>query len=276
MDAAISPWAGRRVLVTGCTGFLGGAVTRELISRGAKVIGLIRERNRGAEFVHEVEAGQVHLIHGRVEDPARLYSAMAVHEVSAVFHLADAPDGMTAVTQAATLFHSRVPVVTARPASRLRIANAESPSQSLIGIARFGEVFGPRDRNHARIVPRTVLAGLAGESAPAGAGQARDFVYVCDAARACLLLAEAVVKAGHGLDCTFRSGWEFADAAMSGLVADVLSARKLATTAASPDNPHGWRPGITLPEALAETLRWYAQLHSAISAKPSDPLRRAA
>jgi nucleoside-diphosphate-sugar epimerase len=274
MDAATSPWAGRRVLVTGCTGFLGGAVTRELISRGAKVIGLIRERNRGAEFVHEIAAGQIHLIHGRVEDPARLYSAMAVHEVSTVFHLADAPGGMDAVIQAATLFHSRVPVVTARPSSRLRLA--ESPLSPQIGSARFGEVFGPRDRNHARIVPRAALAGLAGEAAPVAGGQARDFVFVRDAARACLLLAEALVKAGHALDCTYRSGWEFADAAMSGLVADILAGHAVTTPAVSPDNPYGWRPEITLSAALAETVRWFAQHHSAAAAKSADAFRKAA
>ena len=264
------------VLVTGCTGLLGGAVTRELIGCGAKVTGLIRERNRGAEFVREVAAGQLHLIHGRVDDPARLYSAMAVHEVSAVFHLAEAPDAMPTVTQASTLHHSRMPVVTARPRSKLRIANTDATSQSLIGIARFGELFGPRDRKHARIVPRIALAGLAGESAPVTGGQARDFVFVRDAARACMLLAEAVAKAGHGLDCAYRSGWEFADAAMSVMIADVLAGRAVVASTASPDNPHGWQPEITLSEALAETLRWYAQVHSAISAKPSDLLRKAA
>ena len=68
MDGHTSLWSGRRVLVTGCTGFLGSAVTRELLGRGAVVAGLIRDRAGGAEYTRERDAGQFWPVHGQVED----------------------------------------------------------------------------------------------------------------------------------------------------------------------------------------------------------------
>ena len=37
-------WRGRRVFVTGCTGFLGSWLTAALIERGAAVVGLVRQQ----------------------------------------------------------------------------------------------------------------------------------------------------------------------------------------------------------------------------------------
>src|SRR6476469_4883374 len=161
MDAVYSPWQDRWVLVTGCTGFLGGAVMRELLSRGARVVGLVRDRGRAAEFAREIASGHVQIVQGRVEDAARLHSTMVVHEVSAVFHLAGSGRGLDSVRRATSLYHSRVAVITACPTSQLRVADGDS--STLVGMARFGELFGPRDRTLTRIVPQTVLALLAGE-----------------------------------------------------------------------------------------------------------------
>src|SRR5438477_8109894 len=114
MPEDTSFWRGRKVLVTGCTGFLGGAVARELLARGAEVVGLINEQP--APDLIGAQGGRVHLVRGRTDNVFRLHSAMAVHEVSAVFHLAAhgpfAEDrGTPAVLQAANLYSRRVPVV---------------------------------------------------------------------------------------------------------------------------------------------------------------------
>jgi nucleoside-diphosphate-sugar epimerase len=152
------------------------------------------------------------------------------------------------------LYHSKVPVIVARPAHQLRIALEAQVSQVPLGIARFGEVFGPGDRNGDRVVPRSVAALLRGDRAPAQDGAPRDFVFVRDAARACLALAEAVGGTRESHDLTFRSGWELTGRAM----ADAVAGQSL-PSAECPPNPLGWRPEGSLAEALAETVAWHRE-----------------
>ncbi len=263
MDAQPSPWRGRRVLVTGCTGFLGSAVTRELLTRGAVVVGLVRSAAAG--FARERDSGQFRPVHGRVEDIFRLHSALAVHEVSAVFHLASSTPfgndrGTAAVLRAASLYHPRLVVVAPRPSGELRLATGEEePPAVPFGVARFGELFGGGDRKAFRVVPRTVRGLLAETPEPTATdGPTRDFVFVRDAARACLLLAESVATECRPLDFTFRSGWELDEGTMARLVAEVLAGRTPAPSVAEPPaNPLGWQPETPLGAALAETLAWY-------------------
>jgi nucleoside-diphosphate-sugar epimerase len=270
MNPHTSAWRGRRVLVTGCTGFLGGAVTRELLDRGATVVGLVRQRSGGREFAAECDAGRFHVIHGRAEDDARLHSAMAVHEVSAVFHLAGA--GLSAVLRAAALYHPRVPVVTVRPAEQLRLAADDDEPPVPLGVARFGELFGPGDRKRSGVVPRTLTALLEGKP-NATAGPARDFVFVRDAARACLSLAEAVGAEARPRDCTFRSGWEFTESALAALVADVFAGRAVDVPEHDVPNPFGWQPVTPFAAAIRETIAWYRE---SVRTRPAEPRRRAA
>src|SRR6266545_534611 len=211
-------WRGRRVLVTGCTGFLGGAVTRELFARGAEVVGLVNERP-ATDVFGEGQAGRVHFIRGRADNVFRLHSAMAVHEITTVFHLA-APDpfgddrGTQALLQAAKLYSRRVPIVTARPLPQLALAQPEEPQERL-SVARFGEVFGPGDRKLFRSVPATAISLLTGDGASLPPeGQARDFVFIRDAARACLRVAEAARTNGPR-EYAFRSGWLLTDRQMA-------------------------------------------------------------
>lgn len=260
MDASTSPWHGRRVLVTGCTGFLGSGVTRELLDRGAEVVGLIREHTSAEQYARECAEKRFHVVRGRVEDAIRLHTAMAVHDISAVFHFAGESDrGTDAVTRAAALHDPRMPVVMARPAGELRLAPKQESTAAMLGVARFGELFGPRDRKESRVVPRSVLALLRGETATGANGPAREFVYVRDAAYACLAVATAMEREARRADFTFRSGWEFTESAMAALVADVCAGRTPEVKVEAPDNPLGWKPETTLVEALAETIRWYRQ-----------------
>jgi nucleoside-diphosphate-sugar epimerase len=260
MDARTSPWHGRRVLVTGCTGFLGRAVTRELLDRGANVVGLVRGRPGGSEFAREYATGQFRLVHGRTEDRGRLHSAMAVHEVSAVFHLAGTDAGP--LLDAAAVYHPRIPVVTARPAGQLRLVTSDDAPATTnpVGTARFGELFGGGDPKLTRVVPRTVLGLLNHEPTVPADTRTRDFVFVRDAARACLLLAEAVATRGESHDCTFRSGCERTDQTMARFVAAAYAGCAAAGDDAVPEgNPLGWRPALGTAAALAETVAWYRE-----------------
>ena len=260
MSANTSEWQGRRAFVIGCTGFLGRAVTRELIQNGAIAVGLVGERNQAKEFAREFAAGQMELVHGLVEDVYRLHSAMAVHEVSVVFNLVSSDRGTAAVTYAANRYHPGIPVVAARPAFQLRVAEHTERPQNPLGIARFGELFGPSDRDFVHSVSRMAVALLRGQPMPTGASHSRDFVFVRDAARACLMLAETVTRECQSFDVTFQSGWEFTDSAMAAQMADAISKKVLHTQMEVPSNPLAWQPETTLHEALRESVEWYREL----------------
>lgn len=260
----ISFWRGRKVLVTGCTGFLGGAVARELLARGAEIVGLINERP-ATDILAPQQSGRTHLVRGRTDNVFRLHSAMAVHEIAAVFHLAAEDRGAPAVLQAVNLYSRRVPVVTARPLPQLTIAQPEEPRDERLGVVRFGEVFGPGDRKLFRVVPATAIGAVSGDSIPVSTdGPARDFVFVRDAARACLRAAEA----GPG-EYAFRSGWLMTDRQMATAVRDACAGRAVKVSDSAPVvNPLGWQPQQGLGEALNETLAWYRDFLRAGSAVP--------
>ncbi|MBX9628548.1 MAG: NAD(P)-dependent oxidoreductase [Gemmataceae bacterium] len=291
-----SPWAGRRVLVTGCTGFLGSAVTGELLAAGAGVVGLVRDRAAAERFARHAVTGRVWAIHGRAEDLFRIHSALAVHEVGAVFHLAATnphrPDpGAAAVVEAVRRYDPRTPVVIARlelasggrqPPDGRTHQGADAPRSPIpVGVARFGELFGPGDRKTFPIVSATVLGLLAGNPTPPSAGDTpRDFVHVTDAARACLLLAEHLMVRpdAQRKDVTFRSGWVFTDRAMAAAVREAFAGRAVPPTGPSPANPLGWSPATTFADALAETAAWYRKSAGPRLAEPApaDAPRRAA
>ena len=261
-------WQGRRVLVTGCAGFLGGAVARALLDRGAEVVGLIHQSP--TDLARYRAPGKFHPIRGRAEDTFRIYSALAVHEIEAVFHLASGPVFATdrvagAVVEAVRRFDSRIPTVLAHPDDGLRLAPTKVPVP--LGVARFGEVFGPGDRKPFRTVP----AILNGDSRRPD-GPPRDFVFVDDAAHACLALCEALTPQPQLRDETFRTGWSLTDRQMVTAVRDVVDGRPaLLLTAKLQANPFDWQPARSFADAVTATIAWYRGAEPALT-----PVRLAA
>ena len=78
----------RRVLVTGCTGFLGTWLTGALAERGADIVGLVRDYTPRAPFFLEQLDRKVTLVNGCVEDYALLERTLGEYEIDTVFHLA--------------------------------------------------------------------------------------------------------------------------------------------------------------------------------------------
>lgn len=81
-------WDDRNVFVTGCTGILGSWMTRELVARGANVVGLVRDRVPQSLVVNSDEWRRVTTVHGAVEDLDVVERALNEYEIESVFHLA--------------------------------------------------------------------------------------------------------------------------------------------------------------------------------------------
>jgi nucleoside-diphosphate-sugar epimerase len=278
MTATAFTWSNRKVLVTGCTGFLGSAVVRELLGRGAEVIGLVRDRAGEAALTRNQLNGRVRVVRGRVEDLFRIHSALAIHEVQAVFHLTgpvggDQDLGIATVIEAIRRYDLRTPVVTARPTGAPPL-HAQPPV--LPAVARLGEIFGRGDRSSDRIVPQTILGLLGSGDSNSGAirdGRVRDLVFVDDAARACVMLAEAIAARPEPRlrDVTFTSGWEKTDQQLIAMIRDLFAGRSAPSLAAeAPPNPVGWSPEVGFTDALARTIAWYRDPTGAYGSKASQ------
>jgi len=84
----MSFWEHRSVLVTGCTGFLGGWLTDELVRRRADVVGLVRDGVPLAPFFQSGLDHRISIVRGCVEDYHALTRILSEYEIDTVFHLA--------------------------------------------------------------------------------------------------------------------------------------------------------------------------------------------
>lgn len=80
-------WSGKRVFVTGATGMVGAWLVRELLSRGAYVVALIRDADPQSELFRSDTIAKVTVVNGALEDLWALERAINEHEVDTVFHL---------------------------------------------------------------------------------------------------------------------------------------------------------------------------------------------
>lgn len=81
-------WRGRRVFITGCTGFLGSWLTAALLERGAAVVGLIRLREPESELVRTGLISRISQVSGELLDYDLLRRTLAEQQIDTVFHLA--------------------------------------------------------------------------------------------------------------------------------------------------------------------------------------------
>ncbi len=81
-------WRDRPTLVTGASGFLGGWLVKELVARGASVVGLVRDWVPQSELVAGDVVASISVVRGDVRSQATLERALGEYEVDTVFHLA--------------------------------------------------------------------------------------------------------------------------------------------------------------------------------------------
>ena len=81
-------WKDRSVFVTGCTGFLGSALTAELITRGARVVGLVRDHVADSALARSGHLARINVVYGDLGQMGTIERSLGEYEVDTVFHLA--------------------------------------------------------------------------------------------------------------------------------------------------------------------------------------------
>lgn len=230
MKSAAEPYAGRRVFVTGGSGFVAANLVRELLCRGARPHLLLRPQS-DAWRLREL-APDIHIHRGDITDAGAVAAAFAAATPEFVFHLAT-PRGHDAsawarLSETNVLAALRlVEQLRAIPATRLVVAGssleygpAAQPHREDAALApatwhgvgkaaagliyrqavtafglginqlRLFHVYGPWESSH-RLLPSAIRAALSGRPLPlTQAGIRRDWVHVADVVEA--LLAAAV------------------------------------------------------------------------------------
>lgn len=83
-----TPFAGKKVLLTGATGLVGSWLAKALREEGAEVVALVRDWDPQSEYIRNEGYKQDSIVNGALEDYFAVERAINEHEVSIVFHLA--------------------------------------------------------------------------------------------------------------------------------------------------------------------------------------------
>jgi len=287
--------------VTGATGFLGSRLLEELEREGAEVAVVSRlPRPEGARVARWYRAD--------LEDSPAVEQALGDDRPEVVFHLASLVSGRRELELVVPTFRANLsstvhllaaatrvgcrrivlagsmeepepgeppgsPYAAAKAASSLYAALFRTLYETPIVTARIFMVYGPGQRDTAKVVPASILAALEGR-APRISSGARpvDWIYVDDVARGLLALARApgvdgeTIDLGSGELVTVREVVERISR---------LAGAPPPEIGALPDRPHEtvrradpsrafaharWRPEVPLDEGLARTIDHFRAL----------------
>ena len=101
-------WKWRNVFITGCSGFLGYWLTEHLVSRGACVVGLVRDAVPQSSFFRFKLAERITVVRGEVENYPLLERILNEYEIDTVFHLAAQPIVGTANRGSLSTFETNI------------------------------------------------------------------------------------------------------------------------------------------------------------------------
>jgi nucleoside-diphosphate-sugar epimerase len=250
-------WTGRRVLVLGCTGFLGGWAVRGLLARGAEVVGLVRDPNPESDFFRDKLYHQVHISRGRAEDATRLRTLIAVYEPQLVVQCAADPNGVAdAFHYAAVAAAGSIPVVIPVHPNAVVHPRTSQDREHTITFVRVPLLFGMGDRRWDRWPPRLFQSVARGEplSPPPPELVGAPVLHIRDAVNGLLDVINPPEQPVAG-----QAGVRSAALTPQGTAADLFAAVVRQTTVGprlhdTADTPEGVK---ALDPAVAETIVWY-------------------
>lgn len=314
-------WRGRRVFITGCTGFLGSWLTAALLDRGAAVTGLIRALEADSQLVSTGLIDRIDQVSGDLLNYELLKRSLVERNIDTVFHLAGQTIVGVANREPVETFETNIrgtwlllEAVRHTPAVRgVVVASSEKAygeqlnlpyredyplqgrhpyevskscadliAQSFahtyglaIAVTRCSNLFGGGDLNWNRLIPGTIKSVLNQERPVLRSDGSfrRDYLYVADAVRGYLMLAEKLTEPEvRGLPFNLGSGCgvsalEVAQTIVSlsdhpelePIILDDVK-HEIMDEFLSPERAMkavGWTPQYTLAGGLKEAMSWY-------------------
>lgn len=289
-------FAGKRVLVTGASGFVGGHLCDALLALGADVFGV---DSRGAGCPAGCQSYMTDL-----KDLAAVKGTLSHVHPHLVYHLAGLVTAQQEMDLVLPMLHNNLvgavhlflalagtrcervvtissseeptdgaptsPYAASKAATRLYAGLFQQVYDLPVVVAKLFMAFGPRQRPD-KLIPYTVLSLLRGQSPKLGGGtRICDFVYILDVVRGLLKTGLQANLAGQTVELGTGTGTSIKDVAL--VAADLVGGQLQPIFGAAPDRvgerPQvadlattrallDWAPRLSLHEGLAETIAWY-------------------
>lgn len=307
-------WTNKSVLVTGAGGFVGSHLVNSLVTKNAKIITLSKKPITGIKNIISEEGSvesfgkmkkiikknNIDIIFHLAAQPiveVGQTNPITTYEVNVrgTWNVLEAArqNGVQKIVIASTAHvygdNPNVPLreecfpQPSRPYETSK-ACADLLAQSFadtynlpVEIPRFVNIYGPKDFNFGRLIPKVIRSILKGESPLVwDVGSVRDFLYIDDVINAYLVLAEKslpnnkrvrVINFGTGKPISIvklvQKIIDIANKESINLKLDMIpehrsnEVKKQYVSVAKARRVLGWSPLISLDSGLAKTFRWY-------------------
>lgn len=310
----MSFWQGRKVLVTGASGFVGSHLVKKLTSKKSKIVTLSQKGAKPSDkSIEEI---------GSVENFDKLNDIIKKYRISTIFHLAAQPIVETGQANPIATFEVNIrgtwnvleaarqnkvqkviiastahvygdnpklpfkeeyfpqpsrPYETSKACADLLAQSFADTYNLPVEIPRFVNIYGPGDFNLSRLIPKVITIILQGNSPRIwDVGSVRDFLYIDDAIKAYLMLAEKKFPDGkRGRIFNFGTGKpikvldlvkkiiKIAENKLINVTIESIprdrsnEIRRQYVSSAKAKKELGWYPKISLDAGLAKTFEWY-------------------